>query len=150
MTFSKMHQSSRHKLIITCYTCIQTWRLCCDNKALDMMDPTLLESCEKSKVIKCINIGLHCVQEDPNDRPSMSTVVIMLGSESRPLPFPTQPAFVVRRRFSATSSSSASANQIPSLSTSSPFPWRKRDDDQSCSCIRDHRVRNNDVHNMNQ
>ncbi|KAH6834177.1 hypothetical protein C2S53_019935 [Perilla frutescens var. hirtella] len=83
------------------------WRLWCDNKALDMVDPSLLESSEKSEVIKCINIGLLCVQEDPNDRPSMATVVIMLGSETNPLPLPTQPAFVVRRRLSSTSSSSS-------------------------------------------
>ncbi|XP_057796590.1 G-type lectin S-receptor-like serine/threonine-protein kinase At4g03230 isoform X2 [Salvia miltiorrhiza] len=85
-----------------------TWRLWCDNKALDVIDPTLSESCEKSEVIKCINIGLLCVQEDPNERPSMSTVVIMLGSETSPLPLPTQPAFVVRRRLSTVSSSSSS------------------------------------------
>ncbi|KAI3465665.1 hypothetical protein Pfo_022328 [Paulownia fortunei] len=83
------------------------WRLWSENKAFDLVDPTLLESCEKSQVMKCINIGLLCVQEDPNDRPSMSTVVIMLGSETSPLPPPTQPAFVLRRRLSSTSSSSS-------------------------------------------
>ncbi|KAG6385147.1 hypothetical protein SASPL_153975 [Salvia splendens] len=85
------------------------WRLWCDNKSLDMIDPTLSGSCEKSEVIKCINIGLLCVQEDPNERPSMATVVLMLGSETSPLPLPTQPAFVVRRRLSSTPSSSSSA-----------------------------------------
>ncbi|XP_042038999.1 G-type lectin S-receptor-like serine/threonine-protein kinase At4g03230 [Salvia splendens] len=90
-----------------------TWRLWCDNKAIDMIDPTLLESCEKSEVIKCINIGLLCVQEDPDDRPSMATVVVMLGSKTNPLPLPSQPAFVVRRRLSSTSSSSSSASTKP-------------------------------------
>ncbi|KAL8506713.1 hypothetical protein ACS0TY_017564 [Phlomoides rotata] len=84
-----------------------TWRLWSEDKALNLIDPTLLESCDKSQVMKCINIGLLCVQEDPNERPSMSTVVIMLGSETGPLPLPSQPAFVVRRRLSAASSSSS-------------------------------------------
>ncbi|XP_042041969.1 G-type lectin S-receptor-like serine/threonine-protein kinase At4g03230 [Salvia splendens] len=86
-----------------------TWELWSDNKSLDMIDPTLSDSCEKSEVIKCINIGLLCVQEDPNERPSMATVVVMLGSETSPLPVPTQPAFVVRRRLSSTPLSSSSA-----------------------------------------
>ncbi|PIN17007.1 Serine/threonine protein kinase [Handroanthus impetiginosus] len=83
------------------------WRLWSEDKALDLVDPRLIESCEKSQVMMCINVGLLCVQEDPNDRPSMSTIVIMLGSESTALPTPTQPAFVTRRRISAASSSSS-------------------------------------------
>ncbi|KAG6386988.1 hypothetical protein SASPL_152170 [Salvia splendens] len=87
----------------------EAWGLWCDNKSLNLIDPTLSDSCEKSEAIKCINIGLLCVQEDPNERPSMATVVVMLGSETSPLPVPTQPAFVVRRRLSSTPSSSSSA-----------------------------------------
>ncbi|PIM97716.1 Serine/threonine protein kinase [Handroanthus impetiginosus] len=83
------------------------WRLWSEDKALDLVDPRLIESCEKSQVMTCINIGLLCVQEDPNDRPSMSTIVIMLGSESTALPTPTQPAFVTRRLISTASSSSS-------------------------------------------
>ncbi|PIN17006.1 Serine/threonine protein kinase [Handroanthus impetiginosus] len=83
------------------------WRLWSADKALDLVDPRLKESCEKSQVMTCIKVGLLCVQEDPNDRPSMSTVVLMLGSESATLPNPTQPAFVVRRRISIASSSSS-------------------------------------------
>ncbi|KAK6142491.1 hypothetical protein DH2020_022839 [Rehmannia glutinosa] len=84
------------------------WRLWSENKTLDLVDAIMLESCEKPQVIiKCINVGLLCVQEDPNDRPSMPDVVIMLGSETNPLPAPNQPAFVVRRHLSTTSSSSS-------------------------------------------
>ena len=45
-------------------------------------------------------MGLLCVQDDPNDRPTMSNVVGMLGSESRSLPSPKQAAFVVKRSVS--------------------------------------------------
>jgi hypothetical protein len=59
------------------------------------VDPILLESCldYESEVLRCIHIGLLCVQEDPQHRPTMSNVVVLLGSESTVLPQPRQPAF---------------------------------------------------------
>nr|GMD30073.1 G-type lectin S-receptor-like serine/threonine-protein kinase At4g03230 [Ipomoea batatas]GMD36892.1 G-type lectin S-receptor-like serine/threonine-protein kinase At4g03230 [Ipomoea batatas] len=73
-----------------------------------MMDPILLSSCNQSEVLKCINMGLLCVQEDPNDRPTMSNVVAMLVTENVALSQPKQPAFVARRRVEDTPSSSSS------------------------------------------
>nr|GMD30072.1 G-type lectin S-receptor-like serine/threonine-protein kinase At4g03230 [Ipomoea batatas] len=84
------------------------WKFWMEEKALDMMDPILLSSCNQSEVLKCINMGLLCVQEDPNDRPTMSNVVIMLVTESMSLPQPKQPAYVARRRVEDTPSSSSS------------------------------------------
>ncbi|XP_022860032.1 receptor-like serine/threonine-protein kinase SD1-8 isoform X5 [Olea europaea var. sylvestris] len=83
------------------------WRLWSENKALDLVDPILLESCEKSEVIKCINVGLLCVEEDPSDRPTMLNVVLMLSGETVVVPVPNQPAFVMRKRVVSTSSSSS-------------------------------------------
>ncbi|OMO99886.1 S-locus glycoprotein [Corchorus olitorius] len=77
------------------------------NKALDLLDQTLRESCNANEVLKCLNVGLLCVQEDPGDRPTMSQVVFMLGSEIASLPGPKQPAFVVRRCPSSRASSSS-------------------------------------------
>jgi len=59
------------------------------------VDPILLESCldYEPEVLRCIHIGLLCVQEDPQHRPTMSNVVVLLGSESMVLPQPRQPAF---------------------------------------------------------
>ncbi|KAL3624700.1 hypothetical protein CASFOL_031368 [Castilleja foliolosa] len=57
----------------------------------------------------CVKIGLLCVQEDPNDRPFMTNVMLMLGNEISLLPNPNQPAFIVRKRLSSTLSSSSSA-----------------------------------------
>ncbi|GFP93767.1 g-type lectin s-receptor-like serine/threonine-protein kinase at4g03230 [Phtheirospermum japonicum] len=83
------------------------WRLWSENKTLDLVDPTMLGSCDEFQAMTCVNIGLLCVQEDPNDRPSMTNVVLMLGNETSLLPAPNQPAFVVRRRLSSLSSSSS-------------------------------------------
>lgn len=61
------------------------------------MDKALGNNCNASEYLKCVTIGLLCVQEDPNDRPTMPNVLFMLGSETATLPTPKQPAFVVRR-----------------------------------------------------
>lgn len=74
---------------------------------MDLMEETLCESCKKEEYLKCITVGLLCVQEDPSERPTMSNVVFMLGSETATLPTPKQPAFVVRRCPSSRASSSS-------------------------------------------
>ncbi|KAK4368485.1 hypothetical protein RND71_012277 [Anisodus tanguticus] len=83
------------------------WRLWMKDRALDMMDQTIVDSCNDKEMIKFVNVALLCVQEDPADRPTMSTVVLMLGGESITLPRPNQPHFITRRNASSTSSSSS-------------------------------------------
>jgi hypothetical protein len=48
-------------------------------------------------MLRCIQIGLLCVQELPRERPNISTVVLMLISEITHLPPPGKVAFVYRR-----------------------------------------------------
>lgn len=78
-----------------------------EDKSLDLIDQTLSGSCNTNEYLKCVNVGLLCVQEDPSDRPTMSNVVFMLGSEAATLPNPKQPAFVLRRCPSSRASSSS-------------------------------------------
>ena len=54
-----------------------------------------------------LHIGLLCVQEDAVDRPTMSTVVVMLASETMTLPIPNHPAFSVGRKIKEEPTSSA-------------------------------------------
>lgn len=56
----------------------------------DSIDDSNLEEAE---IVRCIQIGLLCVQESPNDRPTIQTVVSMLSREIVELPPPTQPIF---------------------------------------------------------
>ncbi|KAF7121490.1 hypothetical protein RHSIM_Rhsim13G0158300 [Rhododendron simsii] len=85
-------------LQINLLNCQQVWNLWCKGEGiLEFMDPLLVESCVATEVLKCIHIGLLCVQEDPANRPTMSFVVIMLGSDSATPPQPAQPAFYVER-----------------------------------------------------
>ncbi|AET02525.2 cysteine-rich receptor-like kinase [Medicago truncatula] len=77
---------------------LYTWKLWCEGKCLELIDPFHQKTYIESEVLKCIHIGLLCVQEDAADRPTMSTVVRMLGSDTVDLPKPTQPAFSVGRK----------------------------------------------------
>lgn len=56
--------------------------------------------CYESEIIRCVHVGLLCVQEFMKDRPNMSTVLSMLSSEIVDLPPPKQPAFMVRQNAS--------------------------------------------------
>ena len=85
----------------------QAWKLWTENMALDLIDQTLHETCNVDQFVKCVNVGLLCVQELPDDRPTMSNVVTMLDSETATVPTPKQPAFVPRRGQSSTTSSSS-------------------------------------------
>ncbi|RVW68946.1 Receptor-like serine/threonine-protein kinase SD1-7 [Vitis vinifera] len=69
------------------------WDLWKDSRGQELMDPVLEETLPRHILLKYINIGLLCVQESADDRPTMSDVVSMLGNESVRLPSPKQPAF---------------------------------------------------------
>ena len=59
------------------------------------MDPTLDESCSPDEVMRCIHVGLLCVQDRAADRPTMSDVVSMLTNDTMALSKPKQPAFYI-------------------------------------------------------
>jgi len=64
---------------------------------LEVVDPCMDGSFLEKEVLKCIHIGLLCVQGNPQDRPTMSAVVMMLGSETFTLHMPTKPSLYSRR-----------------------------------------------------
>lgn len=75
-----------------------------NDRAMDLMDPTLEGQTSKNMLLRYINVALLCVQEIAADRPTMSEVVSMLINELATLPSPKQPAFSTVR--SSTNSSS--------------------------------------------
>ncbi|XP_019087877.1 PREDICTED: putative cysteine-rich receptor-like protein kinase 16 [Camelina sativa] len=74
------------------------WRLWNNKSFLELVDPAMGENYDKYEVIRCIHIGLLCVQENPADRPTMSTIFQMLTNTSITLPVPQPPGFVFRVR----------------------------------------------------
>ncbi|WVZ66214.1 hypothetical protein U9M48_015471 [Paspalum notatum var. saurae] len=57
-----------------------------------------LDGYARNQALRCIHIGLLCVQQDPKHRPDASTVVFMLTRDSMELQPPSQPAFFFRRQ----------------------------------------------------
>ena len=60
-----------------------------------------------SEVIRCIKVGLLCVQQRVEDRPTMSTVLFMLANENSPVPEPKEPGFVTEASFFGTDTSTS-------------------------------------------
>ncbi|CBI23406.3 unnamed protein product, partial [Vitis vinifera] len=69
------------------------WNLWEEDKALDIIDSSLEKSYPTDEVLRCIQIGLLCVQESAIDQPTMLTIIFMLGNNSA-LPFPKRPTFI--------------------------------------------------------
>ncbi|CAM0884819.1 unnamed protein product [Alopecurus aequalis] len=69
------------------------WEHWTTGTALEVVDPFLNGSFSENEVLKCVHIGLLCGQGNPADRPTMSTVVMMLGSETFTVDMPSKPLF---------------------------------------------------------
>jgi hypothetical protein len=74
------------------------------------MDSTLHEVFNADQFVKYVNIGLLCVQKDPNDCPTMSDVFTMLDSEAATIPTPKLPGFILETALSSTTSSFTTPN----------------------------------------
>ncbi|XP_030955199.1 G-type lectin S-receptor-like serine/threonine-protein kinase At4g27290 isoform X2 [Quercus lobata] len=72
------------------------WRLWNEGRPLELTDECFRQSSTLSEVLRCIHISLLCLQQCPEDRPSMSSVIVMLGSEGA-LPQPKQPGFFLEK-----------------------------------------------------
>nr|KYP54586.1 Cysteine-rich receptor-like protein kinase 25 [Cajanus cajan] len=74
------------------------WRQWSDQTPLSILDPRIKENYSEIEVIKWIQIGLLCVQQNPNDRPTMVAIASYLSSYLIELPSPQEPAFFLHRR----------------------------------------------------
>uniref|UniRef100_A0A6N2KY45 non-specific serine/threonine protein kinase n=1 Tax=Salix viminalis TaxID=40686 RepID=A0A6N2KY45_SALVM len=90
------------------------WRLWNEGREVELVDPSLMERGQTEGIVRCIHVGLLCVQKDPADRPTMSFVVLALGSDPITLPQPKEPAFSLCKMFPVHKSSTTdpSVNQM--------------------------------------
>ncbi|XP_028776271.1 uncharacterized protein LOC114733027 [Neltuma alba] len=88
------------------------WNQWKEEKILDVLDSSLNEPESLNEVDKCIQIGLLCVQENPEARPSMATVVSYLSNDSIQLPFPQEPAFFLEGQMELNTDSKESINEM--------------------------------------
>ncbi|KAL4308258.1 hypothetical protein GQ457_01G005170 [Hibiscus cannabinus] len=82
------------------------WLLWNEGRAMELVDECLKDSIVESQVLRCIQVGLLCVQNLSRDRPTMSSVNFMLANEESSLPHPKVPGF-----FSETSSNTNSTGK---------------------------------------
>ncbi|CAN6689044.1 unnamed protein product [Malus baccata var. baccata] len=73
------------------------WELWKEGTVLELMDPTLGDSCIKDQLLRCVHVGLLCVEENAANRPTMSDVLYMMTDQSTPVPLPEKPAFFTGR-----------------------------------------------------
>ncbi|KAL6201075.1 hypothetical protein ACLB2K_024790 [Fragaria x ananassa] len=91
----------------------QIWDLWIEGKGLDIVDSSLGQSYPTHEAMRCIQIGLLCVQENAIDRPTMLEVVFMLGNETT-LQRPKKAAFSFKNNApdSSTSRGASSVNDV--------------------------------------
>ncbi|KAH9748352.1 Receptor-like serine/threonine-protein kinase SD1-8 [Citrus sinensis] len=82
------------------------WRLWKEGKVLEMVDSSV-DNYPANEVLRCIHVGLLCVQENAEERPTMASVVLMLSSETATMPQPKTPGFCLGRNPIETDSSSS-------------------------------------------
>ncbi|XP_059623855.1 cysteine-rich receptor-like protein kinase 10 isoform X2 [Cornus florida] len=73
------------------------WKNWKEGTASTLIDSTLQNgSNSMNEIMRCIHIGLLCVQESVAERPTMASVVLMLNSFSLTLTVPSQPAYFMQ------------------------------------------------------
>jgi hypothetical protein len=57
---------------------MQAWIRRRDGRPFELLDQSLGDSYSRDEVLRCIQIGLLCVQKDPADRPTMASILLTL------------------------------------------------------------------------
>ncbi|EOA22132.1 hypothetical protein CARUB_v10002690mg [Capsella rubella] len=91
------------------------WKRWVEGKPENIIDTFLIRQ-PRDEIIKLIQIGLLCVQENAAKRPTMSSVIIWLGSDTIIIPLPNAPAFTGSLSQSESSTMSMSSDVFTELS----------------------------------
>ncbi|KAI5350227.1 hypothetical protein L3X38_003118 [Prunus dulcis] len=91
------------------------WRNWREDTIPNIIDPVLTTS-SQIETMRCIHIGLLCVQQNVVDRPTVASVVSMLNSPSIALPVPSKPAFYMYHNTGSDISALTESDQSKSLS----------------------------------
>ncbi|XP_076906853.1 G-type lectin S-receptor-like serine/threonine-protein kinase SD1-1 [Bidens hawaiensis] len=81
----------------------KAWNHYKEGKLSEFADSSLIELDHTFEVLRSIQVGLLCVQNNPEDRPNMSTVIMMLSSDGQ-LPEPKHPGFYTESSCASSSS----------------------------------------------
>lgn len=94
--FIQLFQDSKVRGLISIDDC-QAWQLWNEDRAMEFVDSSIVESCSTRQAMRCIHVGLLCVDDRASDRPDMPAVLLMLGSTMGGLPMPKQPTYISQR-----------------------------------------------------
>ncbi|AES59550.2 cysteine-rich receptor-like protein kinase 26 [Medicago truncatula] len=89
------------------------WRNWREGTATNIIDSTLNND-SRNEILRCIHIGLLCVQENIVNRPTMASIVVMLNSDSVTLPMPFEDLKSL--------SDSSAKESVNGASNTEPFP----------------------------
>ncbi|XP_057246989.1 cysteine-rich receptor-like protein kinase 8 isoform X2 [Beta vulgaris subsp. vulgaris] len=89
------------------------WKRWRDGMPLEFVDESIKDSCPINEVMRCMHLGLLCVQESIDDRPTMATAVLMLDSHSITLPMPQQPGFFIKSYVKGIGSDQSTSKSMP-------------------------------------
>ncbi|KAJ3688697.1 hypothetical protein LUZ61_017861 [Rhynchospora tenuis] len=81
------------------------WKLWHEDNLIELVEPAIQETCSITEVVTCVTVALLCVQDHVSDRPTMSSVLIMLESGTAASMSPRQPSFSAIRGPTNTDSS---------------------------------------------
>ncbi|XP_022716025.1 G-type lectin S-receptor-like serine/threonine-protein kinase At4g27290 isoform X2 [Durio zibethinus] len=87
-----------------------SWKLWNEGKPLELMDELMEGTFSEKEVVRCIQVGLLCVQQRVEDRPTMSSVLLMFSNESMIVPQPKEPGFLTE--ISSCGDTSSSVNNL--------------------------------------
>ncbi|XP_078436693.1 receptor-like serine/threonine-protein kinase SD1-7 [Wolffia australiana] len=103
------------------------WQLWEEGRGLELLDPAMDSRFSEIEVLKCMQVGLLCVQEFTTDRPTMTSIVSFLCGECGSLQAPKQPAFAIGRDSNPSSSPfSIAVDSLP------PQSSHQTEEEKSC------------------
>ncbi|KAK7313895.1 hypothetical protein VNO77_39099 [Canavalia gladiata] len=74
------------------------WELWKEGEVLKLVDPALNDSFLEDEVLRCVHAGLLSVEENADDRPSISNIISMLTNKSKVTYSPKKPAYYLRTK----------------------------------------------------
>lgn len=76
----------------------KAWWLWNEGKSMELVDPSISSDISVDEALRCIKVGLLCVQEKPEARPTMSSVVLMLSNQADASFYePQKPGYAARK-----------------------------------------------------
>ncbi|CAL5083314.1 unnamed protein product [Urochloa decumbens] len=93
------------------------WEHWTSGTIMEIMDSSMRGNAPGDQMLKCIHIGLLCVQDNPVDRPVMSKVNVMLSSDTVSLQAPLKPEFFIPKSGNFSTINSDSYPRVSQQST---------------------------------